>query len=103
VNPTYPRPPRRRGRWANRAEFDKLRRDVITESRMRDEQDDILELRIAVLEELVFTRWPRRIAVRRRLARDLRASVRHVEGATFTEKRVEAIGSGWIRPLWRQR
>ena len=49
----------------------------------------------------MFARWPRSIGVRRRLARDLRASVagyREV-GPDFESRRVQAIGDGWIEPL----
>ena len=75
MNPTYPRPPRRWRRRVNRAELDQLRRDVVAESLMTDQLAEVLERRVTSLEELVFARWPRSIAVRRRLARDLRASV----------------------------
>jgi len=93
--------------WAEldavRAELDQLRRDVVRDSIETDRQAEVTELRMTAIEEILAVRWPRSIGVRRRLARDLRASVAHVEGATFTERRIEAIGSGWIRPLWRQR
>ena len=34
--------------------------------------------------------------IRRRLARDLRASVRHVDGGTWADRRVNALGTGWL-------
>lgn len=93
----YPRPPW--WRLATRAEVDELHRAVIADNTMTDQLAGQLERRVIALEEIVAARWPRRIVVRRRLRRDLRRSVAHVQGATFTERRIEAIGSGWIRPL----
>lgn len=60
-------------------------------------QDELLEERIEALEEIVATRWPRRILVRRRLARDLRDSVAGYAwaGSDFGDRRSQAIGDGW--------
>jgi hypothetical protein len=82
-----------------RREVDELRCDVNQSERVGDEYADVNEQRIVALEELLYTRWPRRIAVRRRLARDLRASVAHAPGETFAERRTEAISTGWGKPL----
>ena len=87
----------------NGGEVDQLRRDVFFAEVVDDDFDEIGEQRITALEELLFARWPRRIAVRRRLVRDLRASVAHVQGETFAERRSEAISSGWVQPLRDQR
>lgn len=72
-----------------------LRRDVAAESAMTDYLAADLELRVAQLEEVLYARWPRRILVRRRLRRDLRQSVAHVQGRTWTDRRAETIGTGW--------
>lgn len=72
-----------------------LQRDVHRESAMTDELAGDLEGRVAALEELLYARWPRSIAVRRRLRRDLRRSIAHVQGATFSEKRSETVTTGW--------
>jgi hypothetical protein len=50
---------------------------------------------VAAIEEVIAAPWPRRILVRRRLRRDLRRSVAHVQGAGFAEKRFETA-AGWI-------
>lgn len=101
MNPTYPRPPRRWRRRVNPAELDQLRRDVIADSTMTDQLAEVLERRVTALEEITAARWPRRIIVRRRLARDLRASVAGYgwAGASFEVRRIQAIGDGWIEPL----
>ena len=79
-------------------DLDRLRRDVIAESRMGDDLDEITERRVAAIEEILFARWPRSIAVKRRLRRDLRASVREYGWAAddFQARRFEAVGDGWL-------
>jgi hypothetical protein len=88
-------------RW--RPEVDQLRRDAIAAEVAEDDFAEISELRITALEEILFARWPRSILVRRRLVRDLRASVAHVQGDTFTDRRGETISTGWVKPLRGQR
>jgi hypothetical protein len=88
-------------RW--RREVDELRRDVILAELVEDDFAEISELRITALEEILYARWPRSILVRRRLVRDLRASVAHVQGETFTDRRSETITTGWVKPLRGQR
>ena len=73
-----------------------LRGDLGRDSAMTDCLAQDLELRVAALEELLYARWPRSIGVKRRLRRDLRASVAHVPGGSWTERRAETIGTGWI-------
>jgi hypothetical protein len=88
----------------NNREVGQLRRDVNFADVVDDDFGEINEMRITALEELLYTRWPRRIAVRRRLIRDLRASVAHVDqGETFAERRSETISSGWVKPPRDQR
>lgn len=98
---TEPAHGRHRRPWFRRLgrEVDQLRRDVIRAELIEDDFAEIDELRITALEEVLYTRWPRRIAVRRRLVRDLRASVAHVQGDTFTDRRSETISTGWVKPL----
>jgi hypothetical protein len=57
---------------------------------------DELHHRVTALEAVAATRWPRSVLARIRLARDLRASVRHIEpGGTFAARRAETLMSGW--------
>lgn len=68
--------------------------------------DDFAEetmLQVLAIEEVFAARWPRSMALRWRLGRELRRSVAHVQhGTTFAEKRLETIGTGWMVPPWRQ-
>lgn len=80
----------------NGAELAEHRRQAYEESLMTDSLVQHLEYRVAALEEIVAARWPRKIIIRRRLARRLRASVRGVQGATFAERRSEAAGLDWL-------
>lgn len=56
---------------------------------MNDQLAEIAELRITALEEVMAARWPSRIAVRRRLRRDLRESAEAYAwlGGSFTAGR----------------
>ena len=49
---------------------------------------------MAALEEITAARWPRKIVIRRRLARRIRASIRHFPGATFADRRAAAASAG---------
>lgn len=101
MNRTYPQPPPWWRMRVKRAELDQLRRDVITDSTMTDQIAEQLERRVLAIEEVIAARWPRRILVRRRLARDIRASVAGYAwvGDDFESRRVQAIGDGWVEPL----
>jgi hypothetical protein len=59
-----------------------------------DRTIDLNEDRISALEEIVAARWPRRMLLRRRLARSLRASAaaHAYAGRTFAGRRAEAVG-----------
>lgn len=61
-----------------------------------DEDAAALELRVARLEELVAARWPRSMFLRRRLARELRASVGQLGApglpSDWVTRRIEAAG-----------
>ncbi len=84
----------------NAGELAQLREDMDEDMAWAMAQDQMLERRVAALEEITAARWPRRILVRRRLARDLRASVRHygwVDRSWFW-RRAQAIGEGWLEP-----
>lgn len=68
-----------------------------------DEFAEELLLQVIAIEETIAARWPRSMMLRWRLSRDLRRSVARVQhGATFTERRMETIGTGWMVPPWRQ-
>lgn len=77
------------------------RRDVFEGSDWADRQDEMLEHRVALLEEIVAARWPRRMLVRARLARQLRASVAGYgswAGADWRDRRAQAVGDAWPTP-----
>ena len=76
--------------------YEQFRRDVYQESAMTDELAEELLIQVVMIEEVIAARWPRRIVVRARLRRDLRASVRHVEGRSFADRRINALGTGWL-------
>lgn len=64
---------------------------------------DCIEDRIIRMEELVAARWPRSMFLRRRLARELRASIAGISEATapgvgtgFRTRRAEAAGQAVI-------
>ena len=76
--------------------YEQFRRDVYQESAMTDALAEELLIQIVMIEEVLAARWPRRILVRARLRRDLRASVRHVDGGTWTDRRIETLGTGWL-------
>lgn len=67
-----------------------------------DEAQSELERRVIALEEIIAARWPRRVFLRRRLARELRASARaHAyAGRSFRARRGEATSDELI---WRSR
>ena len=75
--------------------YEQFRRDVFTESAMKDELAEELLLQIIDLEEVIAARWPRSDPPGT-LAKDLRASVPHVQGPTFTDRRIETLGTGWL-------
>lgn len=54
---------------------------------------DMVEDRLSAIEELLAARWPRRMFLRRRLARELRASSALFTwaGETFAARRAEAM------------
>lgn len=56
---------------------------------------DMLEFRIAALEEVIAARGFRRFWAAWTLGRQLRQSVQNFEGDTFIERRLEAISSEW--------
>ncbi len=71
-----------------------LARELIAVSGFSDAAESMLEARIIRLEEITAARWPRRAFLRRRLARELRASAREhaYAGRGFRKRRLEAGG-----------
>lgn len=61
-----------------------------------------LLLQVVMLEEVLAARWPRSIVLRRRWRRQVRASVRHMDGGTWVWRRLNALGTGWLEPFWAQ-
>jgi len=88
--PTTPQPA---PRWPDLRE--------LTLQTRRDDEDlghaiDELRFQVMALEEILAAPWPRVLLLLARLRSDLRASVRHSEGAGFAERRLNAIGTGWL-------
>ena len=81
---------------SGRPDGEQFRQDMYRDSAMTDELASELLIQVVMLEEIIAARWPWRILVRARLRRDLRRSVEHVEGRTFTDRRIAALGSGWL-------
>lgn len=77
-------------------ELERFRRETIFSITQTDEFATELLLQVLAIEEVYAARWPRRILVRARLGRELRRSVAHIDGATFAEKRINTISSGWL-------
>lgn len=92
MNRTQPQPP------AGGDPVAELRRDLYKDSLWSDQADAILERRVGALEEAAAARWPRSILVRRRLARELRASVAGYGwvGPEWYWRRAQAIGDDWL-------
>lgn len=88
---------RRHALTALQAEVTETRRDLFHESEWGAAQAEMLERRVAALEEIVAARPLARIAVRRRLARELRASVARYGwvGPEWFWRRAQAIGDSW--------
>jgi hypothetical protein len=74
----------------------KFVRSTLEEARMNDALIDALEARIVALEEVVAARGIRRLWAAWRLGRALRASVRHIAGRSFAERRFEAAATEWV-------
>ncbi len=86
----------------NADDMEQWRLDINHGADLADENTDGIWLQVLALEEFVAARWPRRLLVRWRLARDLRRSVAHIDGDTWAERRVNTISSGWLeRREWR--
>ena len=77
-------------------ELENFKRTVSWSITQTDAFASELLLQVVVLEEVIAARWPRRILVRRRLRRDLRASVAHVQGASWTDRRINSLSTGWM-------
>jgi hypothetical protein len=81
---------------ALRAEVAKIGTELGQTIMHTDETESELLLQVVALEEILFARWPRSVLLRARWRRDVRASVRDAPGRGFAERRLEALGSGWI-------
>ena len=66
---------------------------------------DGIEGRLIAIEEVIAARWPRSAVLRRRLARELRATDRAYAstGDTFRARRIEAVIDGGLLEFQRQR
>lgn len=72
------------------------RPDWVKDSLDTDSLAEALEERVARLEEITASRWPRRWLLRARYGRELRRSVRHFPGKTFAERRAGAASADWL-------
>jgi hypothetical protein len=79
-----------------RRDLERLSRETGWSVNFTDESLTALIYQVIELEEMLFARWPRSVLLRRRWRRDVRASIRHVQGGDFAERRGEAIGTGWM-------
>lgn len=79
-----------------RAALDDLKRDASQNLTWTDDYASELLCQVIALEECLAARWPRSILVRARWRRDVRASVRFIGGDTFTARRINTIGTGWL-------
>lgn len=81
---------------------EELARQLRATSDFADRAESMLEARIIAIEEVIAARWPRRVILRRRLGRQLRASARaHAyAGRGFRARRLEAASDELI---WRNR
>jgi hypothetical protein len=77
-----------------------LRIDVNEEAEHIRREAEQLELRVIAIEEAFAARWPRSIVVRARLGRQLRASVRDMQGDSFTERRADTASILVTLPGW---
>lgn len=81
---------------ALRRDLDALGRDTGRQFLWADEFTDDLFAMVIALEEALAAPWWRRRAALAAWRRDIRASVRHVDGHDFTGRRVTTIGTGWV-------
>jgi hypothetical protein len=79
-----------------RATVDGYQRENCRSITMTDDLASELLYQVIALEEILAAPWWRRPAVRARWRRDARASVRDIDGRTFTERRSNTIGTGWL-------
>lgn len=79
-----------------RAALDDLERETSKNLTWTDNYASELLCQVVALEEILAARWPRSILVRARWRRDVRASVRLIGGDSFTTRRLNTIGTGWL-------
>jgi hypothetical protein len=71
----------------------------LRELSVSDDLAELIERRVADMEEVLAAPWPRRLVLARRLRRSLRASVRGYEGwaGDFFAQRAEAVMCRWLK------
>jgi hypothetical protein len=79
--------------------------EVIAGEEFTDDTVTMLEDRLIRLEEIVAARWPRSAVLRRRLARELRASAARGAhaGPGFARQRVQAVSEDLLMARQRRR
>jgi hypothetical protein len=89
---------------ALRAALEELEAETGRSLTLTDEYASELLYQVIALEEILAARWPRSVLVRARWRRDVRASVRGiVHPGSFTKRRLETIGTGWLARPGAQR
>ena len=78
-------------------DIEKFARQTVRAVEYGDACAEVLERRVIRLEEIIAARWPRSIILRRRLAREIRASVAswdpaYIPRGDFTARRLESGG-----------
>lgn len=75
-------------------DVEEFARQAIASIEESDWAADSLDNRVIRIEEIIAARWPRSLFLRRRLARELRASVARYpyEPFDFRERRAQAVG-----------
>ena len=94
---------RRLRTWRRRITLGSFAVDTNYSIEMSDAAIDALEDRLAALEEVIAARWPRRMVLRRQLARQLRASAATFAwaGPDFRTQRAEAMSEDiTLRARW---
>lgn len=79
-----------------RDRLDALHRATGWNTNTTDEYMSEMLHQLIALEEIVAARWPRSVLLRARWRRDVRASMREMEGSTWAWRRLNAISTDWL-------
>lgn len=73
-----------------------LRREARDSSEWHDQMTEMHSRRISALEEALSARWPRRLFLGFRLARDIRVSARQRAGMSWHQRREAYVFEEWL-------